>query len=270
MKPQRAADRGRIVVTGDGQEAEATPRSEPPVAPRSSVPVPARPKLRPPPARTELPPTPAQPSPSHEGAAPAPVGAKSVGAPPTDGTDRPEWCSIVFARMPQGGEFQVLTVEEGGRRKFVARSDPFRMPLSCRILPLRRLPNVGAPRRAHDLLVKRLVASGWRQMRTRGRWHDTALLRTRPAPQDRIMVGWRREGTTARFHAETLDTFGNVRSVSQSQPFAINPRPGGLRPTDRARAAHAQLLRELSAQGWASAGEPSPEWYANVLERPRH
>lgn len=175
--------------------------------------------------------------------------------------------------MPRGGEFHVLAVEVGGRRKVVARSQPFRTALWCRILSLRRLPHLGAPRRAHDLLVKRLVASGWRQMQTRGRWHDTALLRTRPGPQsgeqERAVIWCRRGGPTAQFYAEALDTYGNVTSEAQSEPFSINPWSVRLRPTYDARAAHEQFLEQLSSDGWASAGEPTWAWYAQVLERPR-
>jgi hypothetical protein len=205
VKPYRSGARGRIVVTRDGQEAVINPAPEPFVEPRSGL-VPARPTLGLPPALPELPPAPAQPSPSERDAPPKPIGANSVDAAPapvasdsvdaapapvatasvdtpsTDRTSRPEWCSIVFAPVPHGGEFHVLTVQEGGRRQVVARSDAFRTPLWCRILPLRQLPNIGAPRRAHDLLVERLVASGWQQMQTRGRWYDTALVRTQPGP----------------------------------------------------------------------------------------
>ncbi len=155
----------------------------------------------------------------------------------------------------------------------VARSDPFRTPLSVRTLPLRRLPNLGAPRRAHDLLVKRLVATGWEQMQTRGRWHDTALLRTRPGSEpvarDRALIGCRRGGPTAQFYAEALDTYGNVTSVVESEPFSINTWAVRLRPNYDARAAHEQFLGQLSSDGWASAGEPSSDWYAQVLQRPR-
>jgi len=181
--PHRSAVRGRIVVTRNGQEAETSFASEPPrVESQSPPPVPARPRGGPSSPRPTLAPAPARPSPTPAGARPAPVGANSVAVPPTDGADRPDWRSIVFAPMPHGGEFQVLAVEKGGRRKVVARSEPFRTPVWCRILPLRRLPNLGPPRRAHDELVERLVASGWQQVQTQGRWHDTALLRTRPAP----------------------------------------------------------------------------------------
>jgi hypothetical protein len=114
--------------------------------------------------------------------APAATGVSSVPAPANDGPNRPEWCSIVFAPLPHGGEFQVLAVQEGGRREVVARSQPFRIPVWCRIVPLRRLPNLGPPRRAHDELVTRFVAAGWQQMPTRGRWYDTALVRTRSRP----------------------------------------------------------------------------------------
>lgn len=237
--------------------------------------MPARPRRKPRSARPKFPPAPApaRPSPADADASPAPVGADSIAARPADGADRPEWCSVLLAPLPRGGEFQLLAVEKGGRRKVVARSEPFRTPLWCRILPLRRLPNLGAPRRAHDLLVKRLVASGWQQMQTRGRWYDTAVLRTRPGPQpvaqERAIIGCRRGGPTAQFYAEALDAYGNVTSVVQSEPFSINPWSIRVRPTYDARTAHERFLEQLSSGGWASAGEPSSEWYAQVLQRPR-
>lgn len=188
--PRRSAVRGRIVVTANGHEGDTSLTPEPSgPEPRT---VPARTAERqtgpqprqkpPPPPRSTVPRAPTRARPSSAGPPPAAVGANSAAAPPEYGSDRREWCSIVFAPLPQGGEFQVVAVQEGGRREVVARSQPFRMPMWCRVLPLRRLPNLGAPRRAHDELVERFVASGWQYMPTRGRWHDTALIRARSRP----------------------------------------------------------------------------------------
>jgi hypothetical protein len=182
--PHRSAIRGRIVVTTNSHGAETglTPDPsgvEPPTVPARNVP---RPSPEPPAPRPTVRRAPTRPSPAVAVAPPAAVGSDSAAAATKHGSDRSEWCSIVFAPLPHGGEFQVVAVQEGGRREVVARSQPFRMPGWCRLLPLRRLPNLGAPRRAHDELVERFVASGWQQMQTRGRWHDTALIRARPKP----------------------------------------------------------------------------------------
>ena len=116
------------------------------------------------------------------------------------------------------------------------------------------------------------MASGWREMETRGRWHDTAFVRSRPDPRqmpiDRVLIGCDREGPSAHFYAEELDTFGNGTSVWQSRPFSVNPWSLRLSPTDEAKAAHEELLRSLYSCGWAAAGDPRPEWYAQVLQRP--
>lgn len=182
--PHRSAVRGRVVGTTNGREGEASPTPEPSGVEPRTVPAPTgpQPTWEPPPPRPTSPRSPTRPRSSSAGAPSAAVVANSTAAPPKDGSDRPEWCSIVFAPLPHGGEFQVVAVQEGGRRDVVARSQPFRMPVWCRILPGRRLPNLGAPRRAHDELVKRFVASGWQYMQTRGRWHDTALIRARSGP----------------------------------------------------------------------------------------
>jgi hypothetical protein len=116
------------------------------------------------------------------------------------------------------------------------------------------------------------MASGWREMETRGRWHDTGFVRPRPdtqqLPMDRVLISCEREGPTAHFYAEELDSFGNGTSVWQSRPFSVNPWSLRLSPTYEARAAHEDLLKCLYSCGWTTAGDARPEWYAQVLQRP--
>jgi hypothetical protein len=85
---------------------------------------------------------------------------------------RPEWCTIVLAHTNnRTGEFQVITTDGDGLRRVTGRSSRFRVPRS-------RRPNKRAAARvAHDALVEGLLASGWRPLEARGRWHDTAFIR---------------------------------------------------------------------------------------------
>jgi hypothetical protein len=187
--------------------------------------------------------------------------------------DRSDWCAIVFAETEHGAEFQVVVVQRAGPRRVVSSSPTFRTPLSRVLLPGRRIPHRGRPRRAHDTLVKQLLASGWWQLQTRGRWHDTAFVRSRsdpkrPPPQ-RLLIGFERDGRAARFCAEELDRFGHGTPVARSRPFPVNPWDFGLRKTTEATAAHEELLTHLCSSGWASTSEPCREWYALVLQRTR-
>jgi hypothetical protein len=186
-------------------------------------------------------------------------------------SDRGDWCAIVVVETEHWAEFQVVGVHGDSPRRVLARSPSFRLPLSRSLLPGRPIPGRGSPRRAHDTLVKRLVASGWRQVQTRGRWHDTAFVRSRPDPQrpppDRLLIGCERDGRTARFCAEMLDRFGNGTLVGRSRPFPVSPWGFGLPQTTEARTAHEELLIELCSAGWASASQPCREWYAQVLQR---
>lgn len=62
----------------------------------------------------------------------------------------------------------------------VTNSPPFRVSKWSHTLTLRQLPSFGTPRHTHDTLVKSLEGAGWRQIKTQGRWHDTAFVRPRP------------------------------------------------------------------------------------------
>jgi len=95
---------------------------------------------------------------------------------------RMDWCTIVAQRRDEF-VFQVIELEPGGRRRVVTTSPSFRQPWWARALRLRGLPNLGEPRHTHATLVRWLMATGWRQTQTRGRWHDTAFVRPRHQPQ---------------------------------------------------------------------------------------
>jgi hypothetical protein len=120
--------------------------------------------------------------------------AGGVGQPAVAAAARPderaEWCSIVLAMTQSTGEFQAIEVQRSGRRRVVARSRRFRVPLTYRTSWRHELPNRGKPRRTYDALVERLADAQWRQLDTRGRWHDTAFTRTpvqsRQSPSGRV------------------------------------------------------------------------------------
>ena len=157
LRPTRSSISAEIALTPDVIEVDPAPEVGPPV---ETLPDPGQAAAEPIVDEHE---TAAPPS-------PAPLG--------DDGLD--EWCSIVFERGAHGGEFQAVAAR-GGRREVIASSRSFAMPLSYRISWWRRLPNHGRARRAHDALVKRVIDSGWRQMETRGRWHDNGFVRSAPA-----------------------------------------------------------------------------------------
>lgn len=92
--------------------------------------------------------------------------------------ERAEWCSIVLTMTQSTGEFQAIEVQRSGVRRVVARSRRFRVPLTYRTSWRHELPNRGKPRRTYNALVQRLADAEWRQLDTRGRWHDTAFTRT--------------------------------------------------------------------------------------------
>jgi hypothetical protein len=104
--------------------------------------------------------------------------------------DRAEWCSIVFAMTQGTGEFRAIEVLKTRPRRVIERSRPFRVPLTYRTSWRREIPNRGKPRRTYNELVQRLVDAGWRQLDTRGRWHDTAFAKTlvpsRQSPSERV------------------------------------------------------------------------------------
>lgn len=104
-----------------------------------------------------------------------------AGDPPESA--RTDWCAITVAQRRDECVFQVIKLEPGGRRHVLTTSPSFRQPWWARVLRLRGLPNLGEPRHTHATLVRWLMATGWRQTQTRGRWHDAAFVRSRHQPQ---------------------------------------------------------------------------------------
>ena len=177
-----------------------------------------------------------------------------------------EWCAILLARAGRVGEFRVAALDSGHRR-VVARSPSFRVSLSGQIRKR------GAARQAHDVLVKRLLGTGWRRIETRGRWYDGAFTRSRPQDvgpaAERLLILCKREPITAAyFYADEIGEFGNGSRVGQSRRFAVRPW-GRVRATDEARAVHEQLLEQLRSTGWTTADTLGPEWYVCALTRPK-
>lgn len=177
-----------------------------------------------------------------------------------------DWCAIVLARSGHDAHFDVIALEKGGRRRVVARSPAFHA------LGSRRLRGRGSARAAHDRLVKQLVAAGWRRVRSRGRWHDTAFTRPRAdpltRPARRLLIG--REDHfalgVARFHADELDAYGNGTRLAESPRFATLPQGLNTAPSDEATAAHRALLEALRCAGWTTVGTAGSQWYATILE----
>jgi hypothetical protein len=104
-----------------------------------------------------------------------------AGDPPESA--RMDWCAISVAQRRDEYVFQVIKLGPGGRRHVLTTSPSFRQPWWARVLRLRGLPNLGEPRHTHATLVRWLMATGWRQRQTRGRWHDAAFVRPRHQPQ---------------------------------------------------------------------------------------
>ena len=181
---------------------------------------------------------------------------------------RQEWCAIVFAVVNRQGEFRVVALDNTGQRQVVAQSPSFRArrsgPVSQR----------GRARTAHDLLVDRLLALGWRPVASRSRrWHDTAFTRTVPSGQrsvERLVVVCRNGRLTARFQAARFDELGSATVVAESPSFRAVKARGSMRSTGRAEKAHNGLLERLEAEGWqmTESGGEAIAWYVRVLERP--
>ena len=135
---------------------------------------------------------------------------------------RAEWGAIVFASAERASEFRVVVLDDGGQRRVVARSPSFRAPRSGRI------SHCGSAKEAHDLLFVQLLASGWRPVASRGRWHDVAF--TRPAhsgdrPVEGLLIICDDGNLTARFQAARFDELGNATVVAESAPFRAVQSP---------------------------------------------
>jgi hypothetical protein len=197
--------------------------------------------------------------------------AKAVGPLVTDigelqqDSHRQEWCSIVFAGDKRQGEFRIVVLDNRGRRQVVARSSPFRVSRSGRIS--RR----GSAKEAHDLLLHRLLALGWRPVASRGHWHDVAFTRTASCgerPVERLIIICRRDHLVARFQAARVDALGNATVVAESEQFRALHGCGSTKFAGRAEKAHRTLMQHLRADGWQPTDSIGTEWYGHVLERP--
>lgn len=176
----------------------------------------------------------------------------------------PARCALVYRGSRRQGEFEVVLTESDGSRRSVARSPGFRRP---RFGGLRRR---GAARGAHDLLVRRLEACGWRPVDSGGPWYELGFVRLRTPGMRKVrsVVTVVREAGRARFVAEELDTYGNPTPLVLSVPFR-SPRVLPVRPSRPARAALEQLVRRMEPDGWCVAAAVGKEWYAISFWRSR-
>ena len=182
-----------------------------------------------------------------------------------EGSRRQEWCAIVFAGAKRQGEFRVVVLDNGGQRRVVASSSSFGASRSGRV------SHRGSAKEAHDLLVKRLLALGWRPVASRGRWHDTGFARTAPSgdrPVERLLIICRHDRLAARFQAARFDELDDATIVAESAPFRALHIRGSMKLARRAAKVHNALLERLQADGWQTTGGTGGEWYAHVLEKP--
>ena len=175
-----------------------------------------------------------------------------------------EWCAIVCQRSRGRIEFHAVVIETGGAHRSVANSRALRAP------SFGALRRRGAVRDAHDKLVWRLVASGWRPVDSGGAWYEAGFFRHRDAGVgiERSVITASREAGQARFVVETLDSYGNGRPCEVSATFeALRFFP--LRPGEEAKAAHDELVARMESGGWVAVGSAQNEWYATSFERRR-
>jgi hypothetical protein len=174
-----------------------------------------------------------------------------------------EWCAIVCKRSRGRIEFHVVVIEKGGAHRSVARSPALRAP------NFGALRQRGAARVAHDDLVSRLAARGWRPVDSSGAWYEVGFVRDRAVgvQRKRSVVTASREGGQAWFVVETLDTHGNGTQLEVSARFEV-PRFRSIRPTEQAKSAHEQIVSRMESEGWVVVGNAWDEWYAASFERP--
>lgn len=175
----------------------------------------------------------------------------------------PERCAVVYRGSDREGEFHVVVTEADGSLRSAARSPAFRVRAG-------EIPRNGTARAAHELLVQRLVASGWWPAGSGEAWPTLEFVRVDPTGEDdaRSLITVVREGGQARFVAEELDNFGNPRPIVASDAFSA-PRLLPVRPTRQAKAALNQLLELLEPDGWEVAEQIGSEWYAISLRMNR-
>ena len=179
------------------------------------------------------------------------------------GSSAMEWCAIVYQRQRRQAEFQVVVIERDGSRRHVASSPTFRAPMFGAV---RRR---GKAQAAHDLLVSRLTASGWRPVDAGGAWHELGFIRSsaEEGSTAKTSVTAVREAGSARFVAEAFDAYGNPQRLARSALFPA-PRGRPIARTEEAEAAHEELLERLESEGWNIVGSAGTEWFLTALERP--
>ena len=175
---------------------------------------------------------------------------------------RPDRCGIVYRRSGRHGEFHVVVIDADGSPRSVARSPGFRAPR------VGAVPQRGAARAAHDLLVRRLEACGWWPAGSGGKWYELGFVRLRTAGTGtvRALVTVVRDAKETRFVAEELDTYGNPTPLFISAPFSA-PRVRAVRPSADAKGALRELVARMAREGWSVGGVVGGEWYSISLSR---
>ena len=175
-------------------------------------------------------------------------------------------CAIVAHRSGQTARFAVVPVVADSPGPPTAWSQSFAVSRAGDISNGRRA------RRAHDALVARLAAVGWRQEDSGEDWYDAAFVRDMPdrsgSSVNHAAVVCRHLGRDARFEAVQLDDYGTATRLAASPTFSTR-RLGSVRPTSEARALHAALVRYLRRLGWEADQPPDGDWYATPLTRER-
>jgi HEAT repeat protein len=179
------------------------------------------------------------------------------------GSSAMEWCAIVYTRQRRQAEFQVVVIEKDGSRRHVGGSPTFRAPMFGAV---RRR---GKAQAAHEVLVTRLTASGWRPVDAGGAWHELGFIRSggEEGSTARSLVTAVREAGSARFVAEGFDAYGNPTRLGRSDLFPARQRRPVPR-TEEAEAAHEELLQHLESEGWNIVGSAGADWFSIALERP--
>jgi hypothetical protein len=189
-------------------------------------------------------------------------------APPGKQTSRRpvQQCAIVCDRSGPTAEFHLVPLDESGNGPPVTRSQSFA------VSPSGAIADRGEARAAHDTLVSRLSAAGWRLEAHGTDWYEAVF--TRDAPDelarrvDQCVVACRRHAREARFEALQLDDYGNATRLAASPAFGVR-RLGSVRPTDEARAMHTALVGYLQRLGWEIQETSADEWFATALQRSR-
>jgi hypothetical protein len=170
-------------------------------------------------------------------------------------------CAIVCHRSGSTARFHVVAVEGETRDgPPIVRSQPFA------VSPAGAMTDDRRARAAHDALVARLRAVGWRDVDTEGEWFESEFIRD--VDVDSCTVACLHVGREARFEAVQVDDYGNAIRLASSPAFSAR-RFGAVRPTSEARAMHDGLVRYLQRLGWTIDEASGEDWYSTVLKRAR-